>query len=192
MITVFGGGGPESGPVAPQTTIMPRGQGPRSWIRNRQCAAHDRGMFLAELPKRQSGVIKPAAGTRGGAEKPAITRKAKAGNVRTGLWCQLNKIGCAAHGPGGVRPGHGTCHRLDEVRSCLISAILASQETSGETDISVHRALSLRGLVFVGPYLYLRRAVVPLVTTFAWTAGSQVAALEGQPREPEHQGDPDA
>src|SRR5262249_26089477 len=39
------------------------------------------------------------------------------------LWRQLNKIRCAARGPGGVRPGHGTCHRLDEVRSCLISAI---------------------------------------------------------------------
>src|SRR5215470_16493774 len=40
------------------------------------------------------------------------------------LWRQLNEIGCAARGPGGVRPGHGTCHRFDEVRSCLISAIL--------------------------------------------------------------------
>jgi len=39
------------------------------------------------------------------------------------FWRQLNKIRYAARGPGGVRPGHGTCHRLDEVRSCLISAI---------------------------------------------------------------------
>jgi len=49
------------------------------------------------------------------------------GFAATRIWRQLNKIRCAARGPDSVRPGHGTCHRLDEVRSCLISAILDSK-----------------------------------------------------------------
>src|SRR5262250_3217437 len=60
------------------------------------------------------------------------------GPSRTGVWRQLNKIRCAARGPGGVRPGHGTCHRLDGVRSCLISAIVVrGRELEAPTVLTV-------------------------------------------------------
>src|SRR5215470_1558667 len=39
MIAVCGGRGPDSGPVAPQSAIMQRRQGPQSWIRSCRCAA---------------------------------------------------------------------------------------------------------------------------------------------------------
>src|SRR5262250_1464464 len=56
---------------------------------------------------------------------------AAGGRAMSPIWRQLNKIGCTARGPGGVRPGHGTCHRLDEVRSCLTSAITAKIVNDG-------------------------------------------------------------
>src|SRR5262249_52690490 len=73
------------------------------------------------------------------------------------LWRQLNKIRCAARGPGGVRPGHGTCHRLDEVRSCLISAISGSiVSVSVSRDVARGRSAQILPLRVMSCALLLR------------------------------------
>src|SRR5262249_2399770 len=78
MIAVFGGRGPDSGPVAPQTTIMQTSI--RLTIMDTELSAvrpYDSGMFVAELPK-PGGINRQQAPAEGRAS-PRSHGRSKAG-----------------------------------------------------------------------------------------------------------------
>jgi len=84
MIAVCGGRGPDSGPGVPQTAIMKRRRGQRSWNGTAGVQPHDREHVRCGATEASVGASPPTADTRGGLSKSAITRKAKAGTWETG------------------------------------------------------------------------------------------------------------